>query len=121
MLTRYVALALLMTLPFACGGRAEAPGPGMCQAVAYGGWDGTPECSGIASIIIAPEFRTCRVDQDCALVAQNRCSAHAANHQGAQALGHNPPPCVLPAIGNLCPPAQMIPRCQQGCCVPSKM
>ena len=113
-------LVALLALPFACGGRAQAPTGGSCGAIAWGGWDGTPDCAGLASVVIAPEFRTCRVDTDCTLIAVQRCSAHATNHQGAQALASQSPPCTLPALGGFCQPIQYQPRCQQGCCVPAR-
>lgn len=113
-------LASLLAAPFACGGRAETPGPGMCQAVAWGGWDGTPECQGIASVVIVPEYRGCNVDADCALVGTTRCSTHAANHQGVTSLAQQPLPCAHPLAG-FCQPVSHLPRCLSGCCVPVRL
>lgn len=115
-----LAFLALMGLPFACGGRPQSPGLGMCEAVAWGGWDGTPECSGIASIVIAPEFRGCFTDADCALVGTTNCSSHAANQRGAASLAQSPAPCSLPLLG-YCQPVRYAPTCQQGCCVPVRL
>lgn len=115
-----VGFVALMGLPFACGGRPQSPGGRMCEAVAWGGWDGSPDCSGRASIVIVPEYRGCLSDADCTLVGTTSCSAHAVNQRGAASLGQTLAPCSLPLLG-YCQPVRYAPTCQQGCCVPVRM
>jgi hypothetical protein len=114
------ALSVALVAPLACGQRdAAGPPGGACNAVAWGGWDGTPECAGIAAMVIPSESRVCSADSDCALVGASACNTHAANHAGASALAQNPPPCSHPLAG-LCVPPRFMPRCQAGCCVPQR-
>jgi hypothetical protein len=114
------ALPLALVLPLACSSQpATPPGVGTCNAVGWGGWDGTPDCAGIATIVIPPEARVCATDSDCVLVGASACSTHAANQAGAARLSQNPPPCNHPLAG-LCAPPRFRASCQQGCCVPQK-
>jgi hypothetical protein len=117
------ALAWLMVLtafglPAACGGRSETPSGGMCQSIAWGGWNGTPDCAGIASSVVQGADRACQQHSDYALVAASSCSAHAVNNAAAERYRGFPPPCNHPLAG-MCAPQQWYPVCQQGCCVPS--
>ena len=112
-----LAAAAALALPAACGRDAGFPNTGMCQTVAWGGWNGSPDCAGIAASVIAAEHRTCNQDADCAIVGASSCSAHAVNLGAADSYRAYPPPCGHPLAG-MCPPALWRAVCQQGCCVP---
>ena len=113
-------IGLLMGLasPVACGGQRgfaeNGGGYGACtQTIAWGGWNGTPECSGIAASVIRAEHRMCQTDADCALVGQNACTQRAVSVNAVQTYQAYPQPCTHPLAG-ACAPAR--PQCQQGCC-----
>lgn len=112
------SLFAILGLPAACGNRSTQPSGEMCQAITWGGWNGTPDCAGIAASVIQGADRACSQHSDCALVAQASCSAHAVNGAAAERYRGFPPPCSHPLAG-MCVPQQRYAVCQQGCCVPS--
>ncbi len=113
-----VALAAALGAPAACGSRAEAPGSS-CASIPWGGWDGTPQCAGIAAVVINGADRACETHSDCVLVGVNRCSAHAVNQVGIGRFQQYPPPCEHP-LAMMCPSSPQFALCYQGCCVPSQ-
>jgi len=113
-----VLLLTTLVVPAACRGGSNQPTGEMCQTIAWGGWDGTPECAGIASSIIQGADRACSQSSDCQLVAATNCSAHAVSSPAADRYRAFPPPCSHPLAG-MCAPQQWYAVCQQGCCVPS--
>ena len=116
MASSLILLALLAT-PIACNGRANSGGD-MCQTVLWGGFNGTPDCHGIASQVIQGQHRACSSDADCAIIAASACSAHAVNINAAQLYMSYPPPCNHPFAAT-CMPVQWRQVCNQGCCQPS--
>ena len=120
MLRRLATICLLLGLSFrvGCERSAEQPQGGTCQSITWGGFNGTPECAGIAASVIQAQHRTCLQDSDCALLAANACSAHAVNAQALPAYSNHPPPCNHPLAG-MCIPVPWRAVCQQGCCSPS--
>jgi len=119
---RIVAKGLLIVslgIPFACGERGYGAFPegGSCQGVAWGGWNGTPQCAGIGSIVIAADHRGCTTNEDCALVGVTACSAHAVRRDALATYAQQPAPCTHPLSG-VCPARQWAAACEQGCCVP---
>jgi len=113
-------VALLLATPFACGprGYADSPEAQACQTVLWGGWNGTPECAGIAAVVISPRDRICQSDEDCVIVGTNGCAAHSVNKPAAANAGRHPPPCTHPLAG-MCRPTPWVGKCQQGCCTPT--
>jgi hypothetical protein len=111
------ALTLALAAPAACAPRGPQYAPTQCPTIAWGGWDGTPDCAGIAAGLILSEHRGCATDTDCAIVGQTACSAHAVNAGAATRYATFPPPCGLPMAG-ICAPRQWRPACQGGCCTP---
>ena len=89
-----------------------------CPAVQWGGWTGTPECTGLAVTVISPENRACQADTDCVLVGANACAAHAVNVASAARFQGLPPPCISPLSG-MCAQVMRRPMCYQGCCMPT--
>jgi hypothetical protein len=114
------ALATLLALPVACSGaRGREAGFGLCQqSVAWGGWDGTPQCAGLSATVIAAEDRACETDADCALVAVTTCAAHAVNQQALPRYSQMPAPCSHP-LGGMCMPVTYRAACSGGCCIPA--
>lgn len=110
---------LLLLGPFACNDRGSdfPETPQMCQGIPWGGWNGTPQCAGIASIIIASEHRACTANEECALVGVTACSAHAVRADHLAHYTQHPAPCTHP-LGGICPARQYGAVCEQGCCVP---
>jgi hypothetical protein len=110
-------LAALVLVPLACRNRSEAPRADSCPTIAWGGWDGTPECAGLAATVITGRDRACATDMDCALIAASHCDARSVNDPAAPRYADRPPPCNHPLAG-MCLPAAWRAACQQGCCVP---
>ncbi len=112
-------LASLLVLPAACSGsRGGESGYGICQqSVAWGGWDGTPQCAGLAASVITAEDRACESDADCTLVGVTNCSAHAVGQRALARYSQLPAPCQHP-LGGMCPPVSYRAVCSQGCCMP---
>ena len=117
-LVSILGLAIALLLPAACrGSRGNGPEYGVCQqTIAWGGWDGTPQCAGLAATLIPAEERTCEADADCALVGVTTCGAHAVNQRAFARFAGVPAPCSHPLAG-MCPPANYRAACQAGCCV----
>ena len=118
--TSFTLLAVLLGAPLACGdrnGTPTTPGSNSCQSIAWGGWNGTPACGGIAAIVVSPEQRVCVNHSDCVIVGNNRCAAHAVNQEAAPRASQNPPPCGHP-LAAICTGVRWSAACQQGCCVP---
>ena len=113
-----VVLAVALCAPVACGPRAEVPAAS-CATIAWGGWDATPQCAGIAAVIINGADRACRSHADCVLVGVNRCSAHSVNQAAIGRFQQYPPPCEHP-LAVVCPQSPQFVACHQGCCVPSQ-
>ncbi len=109
--------ALLLGSPLACSGPAVPRTPA-CPSVTWGGWTGTPECSGLAVTVISPENRACQTDVDCVLVGVNACAAHAVNVASAAHYQRLPPPCISP-LASMCAQVLRRPMCYQGCCMPT--
>lgn len=113
-----IPLCLGLAAPVACGPRAPAGGPhpsGCQQTITWGGWDGTPECAGLAATIVSPAHRSCASDQDCALVGAGPCEARSVNNAATPRFRQLPAPCGHPLAG-MCQPVQHRPVCQLGCC-----
>jgi hypothetical protein len=110
-------LLAALAAPAACSGRQPQYAASQCPTITWGGWDGTPDCAGIAAALILSEHRGCGTDADCALVGQTQCSAHAVNNGAAVRYASYPPPCGHPLAG-MCAPVRWRAACQQGCCVP---
>ncbi|MEM1033217.1 MAG: hypothetical protein AAGN82_22955 [Myxococcota bacterium] len=113
-------VAASLTGPSACGGdRGGGQGAfGLCQqSVAWGGWDGTPTCAGLAASVITAEDRACQTDADCRLVAVTSCAAHAVNQPALARYSQLPTPCQHP-LGGMCPVVNYRAWCNQGCCAP---
>lgn len=117
-LTHAALLAVLLALPMACSARGNVPDGGMCQTVPWGGFNGTPECQGIAAQVIQAQHRVCQQDSDCAVIASSACQAHAVHAQAVPIYSGFPPPCNHPLAG-MCLPVTWRAVCQQGCCAPS--
>jgi len=115
----WALLALVLVLPAACSGaRGGESGYGMCQqSVAWGGWDGTPQCAGLAASVITAEDRACESDADCTLVGVTNCSAHAVSQRALGRYSQLPAPCQHP-LGGMCPTVTYRAVCAQGCCMP---
>jgi hypothetical protein len=117
-LVALVGLSAALLLPAACrGGRGNDPGFGVCQqTITWGGWDGTPQCAGLAATLIPAEDRACERDGDCVLVGLTTCGGHAVNQRAFPRFSGVPAPCSHPLAG-MCPPANHRAACQAGCCV----
>lgn len=112
MRARISMLAILM----ACSGRdSETPQTSSCAAMPWGGWDGTPECAGIAATMVSPNDRGCQQDGDCIIVGANPCEARSVNAITGSRFSNHPPPCKHPLAG-MCLPTTWRAVCQQGCC-----
>ncbi len=118
--TQFASLALLAALlcaPAACGPKSEVPASS-CGTIPWGGWDGTPQCAGVAAVIIGGADRACNQHSDCVLVGVSRCAAHSVNRAALARFQQFPPPCDHPLAG-LCAPSPQYAACNQGCCMPS--
>jgi hypothetical protein len=111
-------LAALLLAPAACrGSRGRGNDYGVCQqTIGWGGWDGTPQCAGLAATLIPAEERTCQEDADCVLVGVTTCGAHAVLQRAFSRFAGLPAPCSHPLAG-MCPPAQFRAACHGGCCI----
>lgn len=90
----------------------------MCQSLAWGGFDGTPQCASLSATVIAAEDRMCQTDADCALVAVTQCSAHAVNVPAVPRYATYPAPCSHP-LNAFCGAKTFRAACDRGCCVPT--
>ena len=116
---RYALLLVIgLAAPLACSGRSDVAQADQCQTIAWGGFNGTPDCQGISQQVIQGQHRACQTDNDCAVIAASACSAHAVHRQAVSIYGGFAPPCNHPLAG-MCMPVQWRTVCAQGCCQPS--
>lgn len=115
--SRVAGLGLLglLLLPGACR-EPRTAGPGMCQTIAWGGFDGTPQCAAVSATVIAGEDRGCQIDADCTLVAVTNCAAHAVSTPAVPRYAGNPAPCAHP-LNAFCAAKTFRAACDRGCCV----